>query len=70
MIVLRIALDAPASTLMRVKALSAVHPGEHALSIRAGQRRLTLGPAWRYADSDAALAALSTFGTVEKVDAC
>jgi hypothetical protein len=56
-----------ALALLSIKRIAWDHPGEHELRLlvatsRAGDRRLTLGPLWKYAETPECLAALGEFG--------
>jgi hypothetical protein len=52
--------------LSAIKLLAAEHPGEEELVLlirgAAGERRLALGPLWRYSGSPECLAALQEYG--------
>lgn len=71
MIVLRVEAGlAAAAALADIKLLSTGRfHGTHQLTLRAGGRALDLGPLWTFDASEACLAALGEFGTVEAVEA-
>jgi hypothetical protein len=66
-IVLRVPGGASADVLQQIKLAAKRFPGPHTLclDVQAGYttRRVTLGPDWRYSDSEGCLAALSEFGS-------
>lgn len=66
MIVFRIGPGAAADVLAHLRIIALRHPGDHALIVLAGQRRIALGPAWSFSGSPTCLAALGEFGTVEE----
>lgn len=69
MIELRVPPDLEGTPLITAIALIALrHPGDHELTLLAGQRRLTLGPDWRYDGSPVCMAALGEFGAVVRAD--
>lgn len=55
---------AAAGGLLQMKLVASRFPGGHGLTVRVGDRRLTLGREWGYDASPACLAALSEFGRV------
>jgi hypothetical protein len=59
---------AAARGLAQVKALAWTHEGEHELRILVGERRLNLGPMWRYDASRECVAALEEFGAVTVIE--
>lgn len=62
-----------AQALASIKFLAHDHPGEQELTLvvwtQAGNRRLGLGPMWRYSGSPDCLAALGEFGDVQQLSA-
>jgi hypothetical protein len=58
---------AAAASLTQVKLIATRFPGEQELTVLVGERRLGLGPDWRYDGSPACMAALNEFGTAEFV---
>lgn len=66
MIVLRIVAGAAAETLRELRLVALRYPGDQTLVVLAGDRRITLGPAWECDGQPACLAALGEFGTVEE----
>jgi hypothetical protein len=58
---------AAASSLADIKIVATTAPGEHRLCLLVGDRRLTLGPEFRYSGSRMCVRMLSLFGQVERV---
>lgn len=55
---------AAAASLTQIKLIATRFPGVEPLRILVGERKIDLGPEWRYDGSSACIAALSEFGEV------
>lgn len=65
MIVLEMDPGATAADAMRTLRVTAEeHPGEHGLTVKAGDRTLALGETWSYSGSPECLGKLGEFGRV------
>lgn len=53
-----------ARALSAIKAVAWDHPGDEELVLLVNDRRLALGPMWRYSGSEACRAALSEYGVI------
>jgi hypothetical protein len=64
-LVLEMDPGASAADAMRTLRVTAEeHPGSHPLTVKAGERTLSLGETWRYSGSPECLAKLGRFGRV------